>query len=55
MAATNKSHFHPHAEEVHRAARAARLVELFGTLEWDDSVDHKEDRRSRDRKLGLID
>jgi len=26
-------------------------VDSFGTLEWDDSYDYKEDRRSRDRKL----
>jgi len=24
------------------------LLELFGTMEWDDSYDHKADRRSRD-------
>ena len=26
----------------------SRLVESFGTLDWDDSYDYKEDRRSRD-------
>jgi Arc/MetJ family transcription regulator len=29
----------------------AKLVESFGTLDWDDSYDYKDDRRSRDRKL----
>lgn len=33
----------------------AKVVDLFGTLEWDDSYDYKEDRRSRDRRRGLID
>jgi Arc/MetJ family transcription regulator len=31
-----------------------KLLELFGTLEWDESYDHKEGRRARDQKLGLI-
>ena len=29
----------------------ADIVASFGTLDWDDSYDYKEDRRSRDRKL----
>ncbi len=29
----------------------AKLVESFGTLDWDDSYDYKDDRRSRDRNL----
>lgn len=29
----------------------AKLVESFGTLDWDDSYDYKDDRRSRDLKL----
>jgi Arc/MetJ family transcription regulator len=29
----------------------AKVVDAFGTLDWDDSYDYKEDRRSRDRKL----
>ena len=29
----------------------AKVVDSFGTLDWDDSYDHKDDRRSRDRKL----
>lgn len=33
----------------------AKIVESFGTLEWDYSYDYKADRRARDRKLGLID
>lgn len=41
-------------EFVARRAQA-KIVDSFGTLDWDDSYDYKEDRRSRDRKLGLID
>jgi Arc/MetJ family transcription regulator len=26
----------------------ARIVESFGTLDWDEGYDHKADRRSRD-------
>jgi Arc/MetJ family transcription regulator len=29
----------------------ARIVEAFGTLEWDPGYDYKEDRSGRDRKL----
>ncbi len=32
----------------------ARIVESFGTLDWDDSYDPKEDRRGRDIKLGSL-
>lgn len=33
----------------------AKLVDSFGTLEWDDSYDHTADRRSRDSKLATSD
>lgn len=33
----------------------AKIVDSFGTMDWDESYDYKEDRRSRDRKLGIID
>lgn len=42
-------------EEYIARRERAKIVELFGTLEWDDSFDYKEARRYRDRKLGLID
>jgi hypothetical protein len=42
-------------EEFIARREQAKIVELFGTLEWDDSFDYQEARRSRDRKLGLID
>lgn len=29
----------------------ARIVESFGTLDWDPDYDYKADRSSRDRKL----
>ena len=29
----------------------AKLVDSFGTLEWDDSYDYNADRRSRDVRL----
>jgi Arc/MetJ family transcription regulator len=29
----------------------AKVVDSFGTLDWDQSYDHKADRRSRDHKL----
>lgn len=32
-----------------------RILDLAGTLEWDETYDYKDDRRSRDRKLNLID
>lgn len=45
-----------HALEEYIARREqAKIVELFGTLEWDPTFDYKEARRRRDRKLGLID
>ena len=37
-------------EEFIRRRAQAKIVESFGTLDWDDSYDYKEDRRSRDRK-----
>jgi hypothetical protein len=50
---TNKKATVTHALEKHTARRVrARIVELFGTLEWDDSVDHKR-TVARDRKLAL--
>ncbi|NUR97037.1 MAG: type II toxin-antitoxin system VapB family antitoxin [Kribbellaceae bacterium] len=33
----------------------ARLVDSFGTLDWDESYDYKQDRRSRDSKLVTLD
>jgi Arc/MetJ family transcription regulator len=33
----------------------AKLVESFGTLDWDDSYDPKVDRRSRDSKSATLD
>jgi hypothetical protein len=41
-------------EFIARRARA-RIVDSFGTLEWDESVDYKEDRRARDHKHGTVD
>jgi Arc/MetJ family transcription regulator len=35
--------------------RPAKMVESFGTLEWDESYDYKAARNDRDRKPGLID
>ncbi|MFD7154429.1 type II toxin-antitoxin system VapB family antitoxin [Kribbella sp. NPDC059898] len=32
-----------------------KLVDSFGTLDWDDSYDYAEDRRSRDGKLATAD
>lgn len=40
-------------EFVARRAQA-ELVDSFGTLDWDDSYDYKEDRERRDRKLTTI-
>jgi Arc/MetJ family transcription regulator len=31
----------------------ARIVESFGTLDWDESYDYKADRRSRDGRPGI--
>lgn len=31
----------------------AKIVESFGTLDWDPGYDYKADRRARDHKLGL--
>lgn len=45
-----------HALEEYIARREqAKIVDLFGTLEWDASVDYKKARQHRDRKLGLTD
>lgn len=33
----------------------AKLVELFGTADWDPSFDYKAERQRRDQKLGLVD
>lgn len=30
----------------------AKIVEAFGTLEWDDSYDYKADRSERDDEVG---
>lgn len=32
----------------------ARIVEHFGTMDWDSGYDHKVDRRSRDRKFDAV-
>ena len=32
----------------------ARIVDSFGTLEWDASYDHKADRRSRDVRTDAV-
>lgn len=32
----------------------AKLVDLFGTVQWEPGYDHKADRQVRDRKLGLV-
>ena len=45
-----------HALEEYVARREqTKIVDLFGTLEWDESFDYKEARRHRDRKLDLTD
>lgn len=36
-------------EFIARRAQAS-IVDAFGTLEWDDSFDYKQDRRARDLK-----
>jgi Arc/MetJ family transcription regulator len=41
-------------EFIARRARA-KVVDSFGTLDWDESYDHKADRRSRDHKLAPSD
>lgn len=42
-------------EEFIAARERAKIVDLFGTMEWDESFDYKEARRYRDKKLGLSD
>ena len=42
-------------EEFIAARERAKIVDLFGTMEWDESFDYKEARRSRDKNLGLSD
>lgn len=32
----------------------ARIVDSFGTLDWDDSYDYKADRRGRDVRRGIL-
>ncbi len=32
----------------------AAIVNAFGTLDWNDSYDHRADRRARDVTLGLV-
>lgn len=32
----------------------ARIVDSFGTLEWDAAYDHQADRRSRDLRSGAV-
>lgn len=41
-------------EEYIARREQARIVEHFGTLDWDPAYDHKADRRSRDRKLDRL-
>lgn len=31
----------------------AKIVESFGTLDWDETYDYKADRRSRDERPGI--
>ncbi len=33
----------------------ARIVESFGTRDWDETYDYKADRRSRDERSGIPD
>lgn len=40
-------------EEFIASRERAKIVDLFGTMEWDESFDYKEARRYRDKKLGL--
>lgn len=53
--ATKKATVTRALEEYVAKRERAKIVNLFGTLEWDDSYDYKADRLHRDRKLGLID
>lgn len=32
----------------------AKIVDSFGTLDWDASYDHKADRRTRDLRSGAV-
>lgn len=41
-------------EYIARRAQVS-IVEDFGTLEWDEGYDYKEERRSRDRRSGVVD
>ncbi len=41
-------------EEYIARREQARIVEHFGTLDWDPGYDHKADRRTRDRKLDRL-
>ncbi len=38
-------------EEPNARREQAKIVQHFGTLDWDPRYDHKADRRSRDEKL----
>jgi hypothetical protein len=42
-------------EEYIARRNQARVPESFGTLDWDEDYDYKETRRTRDRRLRLID
>jgi len=42
-------------EEYIARREQAKIVEHFGSLDWDDDYDYKADRRARDRKLGPVD
>lgn len=39
-------------EEFIARREQAKIVEHFGTMEWDPEYDYKADRAARDRKLG---
>ena len=53
--ATKKATVTRALEEYIARREQAKIAESFGTLDWDDSFDYKQARRSRDRKLGLSD
>ncbi|MHA7985123.1 type II toxin-antitoxin system VapB family antitoxin [Rathayibacter sp. CAU 1779] len=49
--ATKKATVTVALEEYIARRERARIVEAFGTLDWDPSYDYKADRSARDRKL----
>lgn len=40
-------------EEFIARRKRAKIVELFGTVDWDPNYDHKAERRARDTNRGL--